>query len=263
MSKLKLNSLINYLNDLFPQSNASKWDKVGFQIEEVYNLPSQDEVNSIIVCLDVTKEVVDMAIKTNSNFIVSRHPFFFTEVENELQNPAKKEIFDNLIKYEIQIFSIHTNYDNNDSSNLINLINTQLNIKKYEKIGEHNEGYEIHFLREITLKEFIEKIKSIFGQNYNLISTKADLEILIDKFYITPGSGAETMIFLKLQNTVFLTGEAKWHEWLYADQNNVNLLTVGHYMENHFINDIKINLNKTFPTLKVYDFDIKNLFKYI
>gem|GEM_PF-5962501 len=34
-------------------------------------------------------------------------------------------------------------------------------------------------------------------------------------------------------------------------------------MENHFINDIKINLNKTFPTLKVYDFDIKNLFKYI
>ncbi|ARU91458.1 hypothetical protein SCLARK_00843 [Spiroplasma clarkii] len=263
MSKVNTNSLINYLNDLFPQTHAAEWDTVGLQIEEVYNLPSQDEISAVVVCLDVTKDVVEKAITTKANFIISRHPFFFGDINEELQNPAKKEVYDALIAHEIQVFSIHTNYDNSESNNLIDLLETRFNIKKYEVVGENQEGYKIEFLREIALSEIVENMKLIFGQEQLALSVNSDLNKLVRKIYLTPGSGSDTMSHLKLQNAVFVTGEVKWHEWLYADQNHVDLLTLGHYMENHFIDDIRNKLYKTFTDIVVYDYDIKNLFKVV
>ncbi|QEH62045.1 Nif3-like dinuclear metal center hexameric protein [Spiroplasma chinense] len=264
MAKIKANSLINYLNDLFPQSAAADWDKVGLQIEEVYNLESQDEIEKVVICLDLTKEVVEKAIEINSNFIISRHPFLFGEVEEELKDLAKKEIYDLLLENEIQVFSIHTNYDNSPNNNLIDLLETQFNIKSTDSVGEFNEGYKIKFLRDISIKEIVDKLKFIFGKQNSLLTKNTDMEKMVDRIYLTPGSGADTMKFLQLKDVMFVTGEAKWHEWLYADQNKIDMFTLGHYMENHFIDDIKVKLFKTFgDDLVVCDFDIKNLFQYV
>ncbi|AGR41406.1 Nif3-like dinuclear metal center hexameric protein [Spiroplasma taiwanense] len=261
MNKIKANALINYLNDLFPQKNAAEWDKVGLQIEEVYNLESQDQIAHVVICLDLTLEAVKYAIENKSNFIITRHPFLFLEFELEMQNIAKKEIYDLCIKNEIQVFSIHTNYDNSDNQNIIELISTQFNIKEVEKIGLFKEGYKINLLREISLKESVDKLKFIFGKQQALLSRKSDLNSEISSIFLTPGAGASTMVNLQLQNSFFVTGEAKWNEWLYADQNNIDMLTLGHYMENHFIDDIKAKLFKTFnDDLKVSAFDIKNTF---
>lgn len=263
MSKINSNSLINYLNDLFPQSHAAAWDTVGLQIEEVYNLPSQDEISSVVTCLDVTMEVVQKAITTKANFIIARHPFLFETLEVELKNPAKKAMYDLLVAHEIQVFSIHTNYDNSETNNLMDLLESRFNIKKFERVGEQQEGYKIEFLREITLQELIDNMKFIFGKQHSLLTKNSDVEKLIDKIYFTPGAGSDTMLFLNLSKAVFVTGEMKWHEWLYAEENDLDVLTLGHYMENHFIDDIKAKLNKTFPEITVIDFDIKNPFKYV
>ncbi|AOG60614.1 hypothetical protein SHELI_v1c06630 [Spiroplasma helicoides] len=264
MSKVKINNLINYLKDLFPQSNAAEWDKVGFQIEDVYNLPSQDEVENVLVCMDLTKDALKKAIDKKVNFIITRHPFFFLEKEEELKNPAKKEIFDQLVENQIQVYSIHTNYESSPDNNLMDLIETQFNINENQKVGEFLEGNKIKLLREISLKEVIEKMKFIFGKETTLLTRNSNLENQIKTIYITPGSGASTMVYLHLKDTVFITGEAKWSEWLYADQNNVDMLVLGHYMENHFIDDIESKINKTFNgEINVYTFDIKNPFKYV
>ncbi|WP_338984520.1 Nif3-like dinuclear metal center hexameric protein [Spiroplasma endosymbiont of Diplazon laetatorius] len=261
MNKIKANALINYLNDVFPQKNAAEWDKVGLQLEEVYNLESQDEVEHVVVCLDVTKEVINYAIENKSNFVISRHPFLFLDLEDEMKNLAKKEIYDLCIENEIQLFSIHTNYDNSDKQNIIDLLETQLNVKSVDKVGTFNEGYKIKLLRSISLQEAVEKLKFVFGKQQSLLTRKSDLEKEIDRIYLTPGSGASTMMDLQLQNTFFVTGEAKWSEWLYADQNNMDMLTLGHYMENHFIDDLENKLLKTFgDEVKISAFDIKNSF---
>ncbi|ALD66625.1 Nif3-like dinuclear metal center hexameric protein [Spiroplasma cantharicola] len=261
MNKIKANALINYLNDVFPQKNASEWDKIGLQLEEVYNLESQDEISHIVICLDVTKEVVEFAIANKSNFIISRHPFLFFDLEIEMKNLAKKEIYDLCIKNEIQVFSIHTNYDNSEKQNIIDLIETQLNVKNVEKVGVFNEGYKIKLLGSLSLKEVIEKLKFIFGKQQALLTRNSNLEKEIEYIYLTPGAGASTMMELQLQNEFFVTGEAKWNEWLYADQNKMDLLTLGHYMENHFIDDLENKLLKTFSDeVKISAFDIKNTF---
>ncbi|AKU79529.1 Nif3-like dinuclear metal center hexameric protein [Spiroplasma turonicum] len=261
MTKLKTNVVINYINDLFPKYLEAEWDKAGFQIEEVYSQKSQDEISGIVICLDVTMDVIQYALKNNANLIISRHPFIFKDLEEELKN--KKEMYDLLVKEEIQIFSIHTNYDNSENQGLVSLLETQFNIKKDSIIGETTKYFEIELIRELQSKEIIEKLSFIFGSANVLVTQSMDLEKDFNKFYIATGACGSLLEELNLKDIFFVTGEAKWHEWLYANQNNVSMLTLGHYMENYFIEDIQNKLLKTFEDLKVLTYDIKNQFKRI
>ncbi|AKX33953.1 Nif3-like dinuclear metal center hexameric protein [Spiroplasma litorale] len=261
MTKIKTNVLINYLNDLFPKYLEAEWDKAGFQLEEVYNMKSQDEISGIVICLDVTKDVVDYAIEVNANLIISRHPFIFNDIEIELKNKNKKLIYDLLVEKEIQIFSVHTNYDNSSNQGLVSLLETQFNIKSSNIIGENEKYFEIEFLREMQASEITEKLIFIFGSSNPLITDNFNLEKEFIKFYIATGSAGNIIKDMNLKDIFYVTGEAKWNEWLYANQNNVSMLTLGHYMENYFIDDIQNKILKTFNELKVLTFDIKNQFK--
>ncbi|QGS52096.1 Nif3-like dinuclear metal center hexameric protein [Spiroplasma tabanidicola] len=264
MSKIKTSDMVKYLNDLFPTEQIPEWDKVGFQIQEVYGLPSQDVVENVVVCLDLTKEALNKAIEIKSNFIITKHPFIFNELDQEMKNQAKKVIYQQLIENEIQVYSIHTNYDTSKNNNLMELLASQFNIEEATKIGSIKEGYKVKLLSELTLKEVIQKMQFVFGKQSSLLSKNANLDCLIKKFYIAPGAGADCMISEQLENNVFVTGEAKWSEWLYADQNEITMLTLGHYMENHFIDDISGKINKTFgDDIVVIPYDIKNTFNYI
>ncbi|ASP28057.1 Nif3-like dinuclear metal center hexameric protein [Spiroplasma corruscae] len=260
MTSLKTNVLINYLNDLFPKYLEAEWDKAGFQIEEVYNLKSQDEINGIVICLDVTLDVVNYAIENKTNLIISRHPFIFKEVQEELNNSYKKRLYDLLVKNEIQVFSIHTNYDNSSNQDLINLLETQFNIKNESIVGESNRYFEIELIREMQVKEIIDKLIFIFGSSNPLVTQNIDMDATFSKFLIATGAAGGLIEELNLRDIFYVTGEVKWHEWLYANQNNVSLLALGHYMENYFIEDIQNKILKTFNDLKVLTFDIKNQF---
>lgn len=262
MKKINTNDLIKYLNDIFPQRNSAEWDKIGFQIEEVYNLPSQDEIENIIVCLDVTKEVLDFAIENKSNLIICRHPFFFNEIEEELKDKAKKKMHEKLIENEIQIFSIHTNYDSSEHQSVIEIMETQLNIKEHKRVGENNEGLKIKLFNELTLRELFEKLKFVFGSTTAKVSVNSDYEKLVNSFSICTGAGSSMMIEELMTDCVFITGEAKWSDFVYASNNNVDLVALGHYMENYFIDDIKNKIEKTFgDQVSVKAFDIKNTWK--
>jgi putative NIF3 family GTP cyclohydrolase 1 type 2 len=90
MKQINASQLYSYLNDLFPQSSAAEWDKVGFQIPEVFGTPQQDKLQNVVICLDVTSEVVEYAIEKKSNLIISRHPFIFNEIDLEKKDESKK-----------------------------------------------------------------------------------------------------------------------------------------------------------------------------
>jgi putative NIF3 family GTP cyclohydrolase 1 type 2 len=63
-----------------------------------------------------------------------------------------------------------------------------------------------------------------------------------------------------LKNCTYVTGEAKWSDFIYAKENGINLIIVGHYMENYFIDDIQTKITKTFgEELDCFSFDIKNM----
>ncbi|WP_342268615.1 Nif3-like dinuclear metal center hexameric protein [Spiroplasma endosymbiont of Aspidapion aeneum] len=268
MSSIGINKLVKFLNGLFPEEKAEEWDNVGFEIEEVYNLKNVDTVSNIIVCMDITSEVIDYAIEKNSSFIITRHPFFFKDIPNDslenkgLKNKYKQEILKKAIEHSIQFYSIHTNYDWSKYQIAFNILDSKIKIKEFVKYEDSNGLFRIKSKNKIKKIDLINKIKGIYKSEKVNININSDNDQIIDEFFICSGAAGSLMVDKDLKNITYITGEVKWNEWIFANQNNNTLIEVGHYMENIFIRDIKEKLEKEFKDcVKIYDFDIKNQFK--
>ncbi|WP_026389765.1 Nif3-like dinuclear metal center hexameric protein [[Acholeplasma] multilocale] len=261
---MELIKIIKYLDKKFNPKLASEWDMVGLQQTSNKNIDINRDVENIFVCLDLTSEALDEAIKHNAQLIITRHPFVFRELQNERKNPAKNAMLKLIKQNDIVIYSIHTNYDASINQTLIEELSKVISIKKYKKFGLDKESTKITIDKKITLNDFIHKMKEVFKSEFVQYSKNIELKNQIQEFYITTGSGASTMVENKMQDVVFLTGEVKWNEWIYANDNNVDLISVGHYMENYFINDIKNKLENNFKDkLKIRAFDITNAYREI
>ncbi|QVJ96732.1 Nif3-like dinuclear metal center hexameric protein [Mycoplasma mycoides subsp. capri] len=253
-----LDNIISYLNQLFNPKKASNWDRVGFQFD--YKKLNNINISKVLVCLDLTNDCLEFAISNQIQLIITRHPFIFNELKLEKKNPNKKQMIKKLNKHKILVFSIHTNYDSSIKQNLLEILNKKLKINSFKKYGKDKESNLFYLDQKITVNDLINDLKEVFSLNQIRLNSNISLNTKIKNFYLTSGSGASTMIENSLKNCTFITGEVKWDQWIYANSNNVNLIEIGHYAENHFIDDLKNKLEIKFKDIKIFSYDIKNQF---
>ncbi|MBR4880359.1 MAG: Nif3-like dinuclear metal center hexameric protein, partial [Clostridia bacterium] len=67
---------------------------------------SDKQVKNVLVALDVTPEVAEVAINGGYDLIVTHHPFIFKPLKG-ITDP----LFISLIKAEVSVFSFHTRLD--------------------------------------------------------------------------------------------------------------------------------------------------------
>jgi dinuclear metal center YbgI/SA1388 family protein len=89
-----------------PPGIKMSYDNVGLLLGD----PSAP-VSRILVCLDVTEEVVDEALEKKCELIVSHHPLIFKEINSI--NPVNEQgrIIYKMIRNNIALLSVHTNLD--------------------------------------------------------------------------------------------------------------------------------------------------------
>lgn len=68
-------------------------------------------VTRILVCLDVTEEVVDEAVEKGCELIVSHHPLIFKEISSINPTDAQGRIIYKMIRNNIALLTAHTNLD--------------------------------------------------------------------------------------------------------------------------------------------------------
>lgn len=260
--KINNNELIEKLESYFPISLASDWDKPGNQISEL-----NKEIiltDSVVVCLDVTTKVVQFAINHNSNLIISRHPFVFNELEVELSNQTKNSLYKTLVEKNIQVYSIHTNYDASENRFLIREGLSQVFENfKVSTSNFNNETLEVKLESNFKKGEIIRMLKDMFKVSNPQFSTNTDLNEKTNNFYICTGAGADVFIESNLKDIMFITGEIKWNQWIYAEENNINAVALGHYMENTFVKYIAGLIKAGFPDINAYKFNINNMYKQL
>ncbi|WP_339634771.1 Nif3-like dinuclear metal center hexameric protein [Bizionia echini] len=99
--------IINYLENLAPSFYAEDFDNVGLLVGN-----SQENVKGILVTLDTTEAVIDEAIETNCNLIVSFHPIVFKGLKKITGKNYVERVVIKAIQNNIAIFAIHTALDN-------------------------------------------------------------------------------------------------------------------------------------------------------
>ncbi len=98
--------IIDQLNRLAPFDIAESWDNSGLQAGD----PAW-EADKILIALDVTSAVMQEAVATGSNLVLTHHPLMMTpEKSIDFSTPAGYAIA-TCARHKISIVSAHTNLD--------------------------------------------------------------------------------------------------------------------------------------------------------
>ncbi|PKP20697.1 MAG: Nif3-like dinuclear metal center hexameric protein [Bacteroidetes bacterium HGW-Bacteroidetes-21] len=69
------------------------------------------ESSEALLCVDISEEVINEAIKLKINFIISHHPFIFGGIKKVNGKNETERILIKAIKNDIAIYALHTSYD--------------------------------------------------------------------------------------------------------------------------------------------------------
>jgi dinuclear metal center YbgI/SA1388 family protein len=223
------------IDQLYPKQYAESWDNVGVQIGTI-----DKNITSIMVSLDLTIEVINEAISQSANLIIVHHPVIFTPIKQIDPSTYLGNMISILIKHEITVLVIHTNFDvapkgmNTILADKLHLNNTRL-------LDSIDDQFGLGILGEIkqtTILEFINSVKKEF--NIPSVSFVGDLNQLVSTIAIVGGSGTSlSQQALEMGVDLFITGDVTYHKALDAKNFGLNILDIGHHFEVNGINELK------------------------
>ncbi len=99
--------ILKYFENWVPKEIAWQKDNVGLQVGL-----TEREIKNILLCLEVTDETLDDAIKKNCNLIITHHPLLFSPLKKiDLHKDKISKLIEKIIKNDITLYSAHTNLD--------------------------------------------------------------------------------------------------------------------------------------------------------
>jgi len=104
---MKIKEISAYLENMAPAGLKESYDNVGLLIGD-----PETEVNQAIICLDLTEELMDEAVNSGCNLIISHHPLIFAGLKKITGRNATERLVIKAIKEGIAVYAIHTNLDN-------------------------------------------------------------------------------------------------------------------------------------------------------
>ncbi len=136
---MKIKEIIKVIEEIAPLSFQESYDNAGMQVGS----PEQ-EVESVLLTLDITEEVLQEAAQKKAGLIISHHPLIFGGIKKLTGKTSSERIVIEAIKNNIAVYSAHTNLDSSWNG---------VNIKLAEKIGLTN----ISVLKPVsgTLKKLV------------------------------------------------------------------------------------------------------------
>ncbi|WP_299891095.1 Nif3-like dinuclear metal center hexameric protein [uncultured Lacinutrix sp.] len=102
-----IQDVINHLEDFAPLAYAEDFDNVGLLVGD-----KNEKLTGVLVTLDTIEAVIDEAINTNCNLVVSFHPIVFKGLKKLTGKTYVERTVLKAIKNDIAIYAIHTALDN-------------------------------------------------------------------------------------------------------------------------------------------------------
>ena len=121
---MKIKEIVSALERFAPLPLQDGFDNAGLQIGL-----TDAEATGALLCLDVTEAVLDEAIASGCNLVISHHPLIFKGYKSITGKDYVERCILKAIKNDIVIYSAHTNLDNASGG---------VNYKIAEKIGLKN-----------------------------------------------------------------------------------------------------------------------------
>lgn len=238
---MKCSDIITELERLAPKSYACDWDNPGLLVGR-----SGKEVHRVMLALDATDEVVEMAVRERADMLITHHPLIFGALKmvNDMSFVSRRVI--KLLRHDISYYAMHTNFDSTPggmadlAANRLGLTDTQ--ILDLTGVSEEGVPYGIGktgtLPKPMRLEELCGYVKQAFGLPFVLVYGLEEKTEPVEKVAVCPGSGRHMAeISEKCGAQVLITGDIGHHDGIDAVDGGIAVIDGGHYGLEHIFID--------------------------
>lgn len=212
--------LVDKLRAWAPEVLQEPWDKTGWQLR----LEERD-VKNVVVAMDVTRDVVDLAIEQGAELILTHHPFIFSPLEYVDDVSLRGKMVCDLIRHNISVYSSHTSMDKAKGG-----VNDQwiekLGLQSVRTLSDEDElgimgtaSLSLADFKYIFEREAITGVRC-YGRRKEQVETVA----------FVGGSGADYIDEAAFKGAdVLITGDVKHHDGQRAYEIGLMVLDIGHF----------------------------------
>jgi len=222
---MKKNKFIEIIESVCPPDLAEPWDNCGFQVNTEF-----EDVDKALVALEVTDDVIDEAVDTESDLIITHHPMIFEGIDKIDHNDVTGNYIIKLIKLGISVYSCHTSFDKLDGGNndYLGQVLELNDIVPFENGNLFCRRAVTPF--EVTLAEFVHKAADALEISEKYFKVCGDPTRTIYSVGWCTGSGAEFIREACEEGCdLFITGDLKYHDAQMAKALGICVLDAGHY----------------------------------
>lgn len=209
---IKVKEIASVIEEFAPLDLQESYDNAGLQVGS----PDM-AVSAVLICLDVTEEVLEEAVKRHCNLIISHHPLIFGGVKQLTGADATQRIIIRALAENVAIYSAHTNLDSawegvsHEIAHMLHLSNIEVLSPACSDstiglgvVGDINPTPKMEFLR---------KVKEAFGVKALRFSAQSP-QLVIRRVAVCGGSGASFIRLARQKGAdAYVTGDVKYHDF--------------------------------------------------
>ncbi len=212
----------NKITERIPEKLRCDWDNDGIMCCS----DSSAEVNSVLITLDVTEEIVDYAIERGFDLIISHHPLIFKSLgrlteENHISRKAIK-----LISNNVSVFSFHTRADK-VCGGVNDILARKIGLTDITSFGDDLLGRIGTLPEEMTIEDFCYTVKESIGSD---CVRYADAYNPVKRVALVGGDGKDYVnAALAAGADTYISGRISYNIMEEASDMGINLVEAGHY----------------------------------
>lgn len=265
---MTIREIINTLEAFAPLDLQEDFDNAGVQVA-VNSCPDalDAQLTGVLVCLDITEQVIDEAIAKNCNMVVSHHPLIFQPLKRVCGQTYQQRCVAKAILAGITLYSAHTNLDN-ARGGVNHIIASMLGLNNLQwlepRSSEGGSGVIGELPVPMTAMQLLLSLKTLFkvdalfnncrgnsafAEQKSVCGTIA-VEKEIRKVALCGGAGAFLMGKAREMGAdAFITGEIHYHDYFGQD---MLLVEMGHYQSEQYTQELLMKIIlRNFPEARV------------
>ena len=201
---------LHRVEEEIPKNLALDWDNVGLLVGD-----ENRQVTKVYLALDATDEVIEHAIASGADLLLTHHPLIFSGMKQVVQQDFIGRRIIKLIEHKISYVAMHTNFDvqvmGEIAGRQLGLSHMEvLDVTIADKDKAKGIGCVADVTAPITLCDLAKKCKSRF--DISSVKVFGDGQTELKRIAISPGAGkSEVEVALTSGADVLITGDIDHH----------------------------------------------------
>ncbi len=231
---VRLKDVMAGLETIAPGHLAEEWDNVGLQVGH-----PEWPAERIMIALDPTPTVIEEAIRSGANVIVTHHPLLFRPLRQLNLATVTGALIQKLIDQRVAVIAAHTNLDSapggiNDV--LVEMLALE-NVAVLQPMATDTHaglGRVGQLPQAVRFESLVRDIKTRLGLAH--VRYAGQPENLVQGVAVCSGSGGSLLnLFLESSADVYVTGDVRYHDAREIEAQRRGIIDIGHFESERII----------------------------